>query len=103
MANRKAHQNGQPAAGVKVSQRGHTDATLYFDKETGLLVKIARRAQEAGLMVDKEYLFSAHKEFEGAKLPTKQVEMINGKKFTEVTSFTYKILRRVDESMFAKP
>ena len=95
--------NGQPAAGVKVSQKGHTDATLYFDKETGLLVKIARRAQEAGLAVDKEYLFSAHKEFEGAKLPTKQVEMINGKKFTEVTSFTYKILRRVDESMFAKP
>jgi len=95
--------NGQPAAGVKVSQKGHTDATLYFDKETGLLVKIARRAQEAGLMVDKEYLFSGHKEFEGAKLPTKQVEMINGKKFTEVTSFTYKILRRVDESMFTKP
>ncbi len=95
--------NGRPAAGVKVSQKGHTDATLYFDKETGLLVKIARRAQEAGLMVDKEYLFSGHKEFEGAKLPTKQVEMINGKKFTEVTSFTYKILRRVDESMFTKP
>ena len=48
---------GQPAVGVKVSSKGHADAKLYFDGQTHLLVKIEREAQEAGLKLDKQYLF----------------------------------------------
>src|SRR5262249_31833919 len=30
---------GKPALGVLVSRKGHGDVTLYFDKESGLIVK----------------------------------------------------------------
>src|SRR6267142_4530872 len=35
--------NGQAALGVKVSAKGHRDLSLYFDKETGLVIKTERR------------------------------------------------------------
>src|SRR4051794_26575345 len=31
--------DGRPAAGVKVSHKGHRDVSLYFDKQTGLLAR----------------------------------------------------------------
>ena len=99
----EAKVNGQPAAGVKVAHKGHTEASLYLDKQSGLLVKIARRAREAGLTVDKEYLFSDHKDFDGVKMPTKQQELLNGKRFTELTGISYKFPSSLDDSTFAKP
>jgi hypothetical protein len=95
--------NGQPAGGVKVAHKGHTDANLYFDKQSGLLVKIERRAREAGLTVDKEYVYGDHKDFDGVKMPTKQQELLNGKRFTELAGISYKFPRSVDDSTFAKP
>jgi hypothetical protein len=95
--------NDKPAAGVKVSRKGHNDVKLYFDKASGLLVKIERRAREAGLQVDKEYVYSEHKAFDGVKLPTRQVEMLNGKTFTQLSSATYKFLDKVDAAAFDKP
>jgi hypothetical protein len=94
---------GKPAVGVKVSAKNRPDATLYFDKNTGLLVKMARVALDAGRKVDKEYLFSAFKEFDGVKLPTKETQNTNGVKIIEVTYTAYKFLARPDESAFSKP
>jgi hypothetical protein len=95
--------DGRPAAGVNVAHKGHTDVKLYFDKRTGLLVKIARRGKEAGLALDKEYVYSAHKSFEGVELPTKYVELANGKKYVEVEEISYKFLPSVNDSTFAQP
>jgi hypothetical protein len=95
--------DGRPAAGVLVTPKGRPDAKLYFDKRSGLLVKIARRAKEAGLAVEKEYVYRAHKPFEGVQLPTKYLELTNGKKFVEVTAISYKFLRTVGDSTFARP
>jgi hypothetical protein len=95
--------DGRPASGILVSYKGRPDVKLYFDKETGLLVKIARRAKEAGLAIDKEYVYSAHKAFEGVQLPTKYVELANGKKFVEVAAISYTFLRSVDDGTFARP
>src|SRR5262249_39474359 len=36
----------RPAQGVKVSSKGHRDVNLYFDKETGLLVKTETRVKD---------------------------------------------------------
>ena len=84
-------------------QVDETDSKLYFDKGTGYLVKIERRAPEAGLMVDKEYLYSAHKAFEGVQLPTRYVEITNGRKFVEAVDLSYQFLSAVDDKMFARP
>src|SRR5262249_19531577 len=59
--------NGQDAVGVKVAKKGHPDVKLYFDKSTNLLVKVERRAREAGFVVNKEDVFSEHKSFDGIK------------------------------------
>jgi len=37
---------GRPAHGIKVSSKGRPDISLYFDKETGLLVKYAYRTKK---------------------------------------------------------
>jgi hypothetical protein len=95
--------DGKAAAGVKASSKGHNDVKLYFDKASGLLVKIERRARQAGLPVEKEYLYSEHKPFDGVKLPTKQVELLNGKKFSQLSSAAYKFLDKVDAAAFDKP
>jgi hypothetical protein len=40
---------GRPALGVKVSHKGQPDMSLYFDKESGLLVKSSYRGKQLGL------------------------------------------------------
>jgi hypothetical protein len=93
----------RPAVGVKVSSKGHADAKLYFDNQTHLLVKIERSAVEAGLKLDKEYLFGDYKDFDGVKLPTRQVELLEGKEVMELTSASYKFPSKPDEAAFTKP
>jgi hypothetical protein len=93
--------NDKPAVGVSVSSKGRPDATLYFDKESHLLVKIEREANLGGRKVDKEYLFAGYKEVDGVQLPTKLTEIVNGRKFSEMT-VSYK-LHKPDDATFAKP
>jgi hypothetical protein len=95
--------DGRPTTGVKVTHPGRPEVKLYFDKQSGLLVKIARRAKETGLAIDKEYLYSTHKGFEGVQLPTKYVELANGRKFVEAVEMSYKFPRSVEDKTFARP
>jgi hypothetical protein len=94
---------GHPAACIRVEHKGRRDLRLYFEKQTGLLVQIARRAKLADLTVEKDYIYSAHRRFEGVQLPTKYAELANGKKLVEVTDISYQFLRSVDERAFARP
>jgi hypothetical protein len=95
--------SGEAAAGIKATSTGRPEAKLYFNKQTGLLVKIERRARHAGQMVSREYYYGDHKEFDGVKLYTRLTELINGRKNSELTGATYKILPRIDDSTFARP
>jgi hypothetical protein len=99
----EAKVDGKPALGVKVSGRGEPDAKLYFDRDSGLLVKVERRATEAGVPVTKEYFYSDFKDFDGARLPAREVMTVNGKKWYEVKVLTYKFLNKVEDSAFARP
>jgi hypothetical protein len=95
--------DGFPTAGVKVTSPGHPDAKLYFNKSSHLLVKIERRAREAGVALTKTYVFGDYKEVDGVKLPVREVQFLDGKKFIERTSATYKLLGRPDDAAFTKP
>jgi hypothetical protein len=98
-----AQVEGKPAAGVKVARLGHEDVRLYFDKETGLLVKAERRGKEMGATVAKEHLFGGHRSFDGLRLPTKYASITNGKKIGDVASISYRLVTRFDEGTFARP
>jgi hypothetical protein len=95
--------NGKPAVGVKAANKGQPDARLYFDKASGLLVKIERRAKEAGLEVFKEYFYSDHKELDGVKVPLREIHHVNGRKAFDITLTAFKVLAKPDESAFGKP
>jgi hypothetical protein len=94
---------GRTATGVLVGNKGHAETKVYFDKETGLLVKMERRAREAGVALDKEYLYSSYKDFDGVKLATKLREMHNGSRFADLTNISYRFLRAVNDATFARP
>jgi len=98
-----ANVNGQPASGIKATVRGHGEVDLYFDKRSGLLTKVERKQREFGRTITKEIVFADHRDFQGAKLPTKQTELNDGKKFMEVTVGTYKFPGKIEDSVFAKP
>jgi hypothetical protein len=94
--------NGKPTVAIKVARKGHQDETLYFEKDTGLLVELERKTRTAGLFLNKEYIFSDFKEFNGVKLPTKRTELLAGKKAAELTGAMYRF-DKVDEGKFARP
>jgi hypothetical protein len=95
--------NGRPVVGVKVTAKGHTDVRLYFDRETSLLVKAARKTSEAGVKFEQEYLFGDHKEFEGVRLPTKVTELRDGRRATELGGIAYKFPRSIEATTFDRP
>jgi hypothetical protein len=91
----------KPAVGVAVAAKGRPDVKMYFDKESHLLVKVERDALLAGQKLDKEYLYGDYKDVDGARLPGKLAEVVNGKKFIELKA-AYK-LGKPDDSAFNKP
>jgi outer membrane lipoprotein-sorting protein len=92
------------ALGVKVSSKGHRDVDLYFDKETGLLVKIEKRVKdEAGQEVSEESFPSEYKEVQGTKQAKKFTVKRNGKLHTEGEATEIQLFEKHDASTFAKP
>jgi len=95
----------RPTVGVKVSHEGRRDVHLFFDREKGLLLKVAFEVQplEGGKKARVEYYYSGHKDVEGLKWPTKKVVFMDGKKFTEGQVTEFKFVDKFNDSEFAKP
>jgi hypothetical protein len=95
---------GKAAVGLKVTGPDGKDFKLYFDKDTGLPVKLV--AKVVGFMgeeVNQETTYGAYKEFGGIKKATKIEAKRDGKKFLtgEITAF--KALTKVDPKTFDEP
>lgn len=96
--------DGHPAAVLKVSSAGHRDATLFFDKETGLLSKIETTGKGPdGKEVPEELSYGGYRDLEGAKLPTTQRVKLDGKPFIEAENTEIKFVDTVDPKTFQKP
>jgi hypothetical protein len=94
------------AAGVVVSHKGHRDVTLYFDKETGRLIRIEHRERagdQGGKEVSAETGYQDYKEFQGVQCPTKVVIKRDGKPFVDAEAIEIKLMEKVDPVKFAKP
>jgi len=94
----------KPALGVKVVSKGHKDARLYFDKETGLLVRADYQTVNAQKKeVTQEETFSDFKESGGFKRPMKVVALQDGKKLMEAEITDVKYPESIPASEFGKP
>jgi len=102
--------------GVKVSSEGNPDTRLFFDKDTGLLLKREselNRAVPAGggvpaggeepKPVTVEIIYEDYKEAAGVKYPTKTTRFQRGQKVTEDEVTELKVVEKFDEKTFAKP
>jgi hypothetical protein len=96
---------GKAAVGVKVKAKGQRDMELYFDKESGLLIKSSRQSLESAAMKDvlQETYYSDFKEFHGVMHATKAVVDHDGKKFMNVEVTDIKPLDKIDPKEFARP
>jgi hypothetical protein len=96
---------GAPAYGLRVSVAGHRDIDLYFEKETGLLVKVERRMRDLGTM--KEFaearVYADFQDVNGIRIPRKTVVYRDGKEFMRATVAEAGFSERADPRLFQKP
>ncbi len=94
----------KPAAVVKVTGPEGKDFKLFFDKESGLPVKIVATVLGFdGNEFTQETTYDNYKDFDGIKKATKVESKRDGEKFvtTEVTEF--KVLDKVEPETFTHP
>src|SRR5262245_43243977 len=98
--------NSKPAAGVAVRNGKRPVVTLYFDKETGLLVKREATVKDP-LADDKEVLEEAvvsdYKEAGGRKYHTRVVVTRDGKPFHRSEVSMARAVEKPDPKLFDKP
>ncbi len=105
----KAEKAGKGAdpdrVGVVATAKGGDEFRLGFDKTTGHLVRLSRKAFDpsTGKTVEQEQVFSAFKPFGTPALvrPTKVVVFKDGAKFLELTTDALTPLETVDAKEFA--
>jgi hypothetical protein len=96
--------NDRPALGVKAEVKGRKPINLYFDKETGFLVKTEHELDDGmGKTVNEEVLYSDFRDLAGFKRPIKMVVQRKGAKVMEAEMTEVKYYDRIADAEFAKP
>ena len=95
----------RPALGVKVTSKGHRDVDLYFDKESGLLVKVETRVKDegSGQEVTEETFPGEYKDVQGTKQAMKFTVKRDGKLYMEGEATEVTLAEKLDDNVFAKP
>jgi hypothetical protein len=103
----EAKVGGRAAQGVRVSRKGHRDITLYFDKDSGLLVKsemmIKKVDDGSNAKLQQEVFYSDYKDFGGARWPSRVRILQGGKRFVEVNFTEAQAKEKLDDKVFAEP
>jgi hypothetical protein len=95
----------RPVVGVKIASKGHRDIDLYFDKGSGLLLKVQTRKNDLQTMqeVDEERIIKEYQDVDGQKMPKRVLVNHEGKKYLEVEVVEVKFPDDIDDSEFQKP
>jgi hypothetical protein len=97
---------GRPTLGVNVKRDGHRDVQLYFDKESGRLVKSENRVKAAelgGKEVLQEVFYSDYREVDGVLLSARVELKRDGAKFVEADNSEFKQFESLSDGAFGKP
>jgi hypothetical protein len=94
----------KPAAVIKVTPTDGKEFRLYFDKDSGLPVKLVAKVLDfRGEEYTQETSYTDYKEFDGIKKATKIVSTRDGEKFRNEEITDFKVLDKVDPKTFAEP
>jgi hypothetical protein len=93
------------AVGVKVTDPDGKEFTLYFDKESGLPVKLAAQVMGFGGQDEfkQETTYKEYKDFGGIKKATKVHSSRDGKPFVDSEVTEFKVLDKVPADTFSEP
>ena len=93
-----------PAVALKVTGPDGKDFTLYFDKESGLPVRlVAKVVGFNGEEFVQDSTFSDYKDFGGIKKSAKVSVKRDGETFVESEITDFKIIDKVPAETFAEP
>ena len=96
--------SGKPAAVLKVTGPDGKDFTMYFDKESGLPVRlVAKVVGWDGEEFVQDSTFSDYKDFGGIKRSAKVSVKRDGETFVESEVTDFKVLETVPTETFAEP
>ena len=93
----------KPTAVLKVMGPDGKDFNLYFDKNSGLLVKLSVRVSAQGREFTQETTFEEYKDFDGIKKATKIERRRDGEKLLEQEITAFKVLDKLAPETFAEP
>jgi hypothetical protein len=95
---------GKPAAALKVTGPDGKDFTLYFDKESGLPVRlVAKVTGWMGEEYTQETTLSDYKDFGGIRKATRLTIKRDGADFVDSQITEFKVLDKVPDDSFAEP
>jgi len=96
---------GRPAEVVEVRCEGIRELRLFFDQETGLLVKTFHQIPDPSTGGSEEATveteLSDYQNVQGLKMSMKQVVYVNGRETTTMTVTDAKLLESVDRNIFS--
>ena len=98
--------DGRDVEGINVTREGRPAVTLFFDKQTHLLVKsttIVKSPEQDNKEVTEVTLYKDYKPIDGLQSPTKTLTTRDGKKFVESEVLEEVRHEKLDDSVFAKP
>ena len=95
----------KPAIGVLISREGKKDLNIFFDKQTGLIVKIEMRKLDlmTNQEVTEERFITEYQEVGGNKVAKKAEVVRDGKALLELEIIEIMSVEKIDESEFVKP
>jgi hypothetical protein len=91
--------------GLKVTSKGRPDVSMYFDKESGLLLQTEHRTVDPITVqeITQKTSLKEYKEIEGIKRPTRIVIERDGNKFLDMEILEVKLLDKLDDNEFQQP
>jgi hypothetical protein len=97
--------NGKPAVGITVSKKGQNDITLFFDKETHLMVRMDSRSKSpmGGAEVNETRIFEEYgKTKDGVPYAKKLLVKHDGKDFMKAEVSDVQYLEKLPDADFKK-
>lgn len=97
--------DGKTAVGVRVSAEGYRDISLFFDRDTGLLLKSEKRAKDpmSGEEFTEEKRYADYKKVNGLMVPHKQSTKRDGKPHADIELTEVTVAEKLPDNTFAKP
>ena len=102
----KQQVDDRPAIGLRVSHDDHKDVTLFFDEESGLLVKSETKAEAPELSfqeVKVEVFHKDYKEVDGLNVPHAILVHRDGEVYVKGKSSQIRFVEKHDEGVFDRP